>query len=67
MEHNESSKRLMLLGSWGYSGSPDPRQEMNHLLKMQQLRKKKGPIASDYFQSQKKHPVLRLCLPKASM
>lgn len=41
MEHNESSKRLMLLGSWGYSGSPDPRQEMNHLLKMQQIKKKK--------------------------
>lgn len=28
--------------------------------------KKKSPIASDYFRSQKKHTVLRLCLSKAS-
>lgn len=67
VEKNESSKRLMLLGLWGSSGIQHPRQEMNDLLKMQQLRKKKtSPVASDYFRSQQKHIVQRLCLSKAS-
>lgn len=59
-------KKTNAAGILGLFRYPRPQTGDESPSKNAAVKEKKSPIASDYYRSQKKHTVLRLCLSKAS-